>query len=290
MTRSHSPLRYPGGKSSLYNLTREIINLNGLSRHEYAEPFAGGCGLALALLYGGVVSEIHINDLDPTIWSFWDAVLNNTDQLVDLIEKTPVNIAEWERQKIIMENGSGLKLGFAGFFLNRTNRSGIIKKAGAIGGINQDGKYLIDCRYNKPELIRRIRRVALYKERIHLTNLDAIEFLKNRSGAIPKSAFFCIDPPYYKKGKGLYTSFYRPEDHLILSKIVRKLKNSWMVTYDNVTQISDIYRGEQQFTFDISYSLNVKRTGTELLIAPNRLKIPSIWEEKSLCKQIVEMQ
>lgn len=288
MAKSDSPLRYPGGKSSLYKLTREIINMNGLARHEYAEPFAGGCGLALGLLYGGVVSEIHINDLDPGIWSFWDAVLNQTDQLVEMIENTPVTIEEWRKRGMLMKHGmaKGIELGFTTFFLNRTNRSGIIKKAGVIGGMKQDGKYLVDCRFNKPELIRRICRIAKYKERIHLTNLDALEFLKNKKGAVPVSAFYCIDPPYYKKGSSLYTSFYKPEDHMVLGKAVQKLKNPWIVTYDNVPEIAEIYQGEQRFTFSINYSVNVKRVGTELLIAARSVKIPKAWEERLLSELI----
>lgn len=277
-----SPLRYPGGKSCLYDFTCEILHLNDLVHHDYAEPFAGGCGLALSLLYGGLAGEIHINDIDPGIWSFWNAVLNNTDSLVELIEKTEVTLDEWEKQRTKLKNRPGLTLGFATFFLNRTNRSGIIKKAGVIGGLKQDGKYQIDCRFNKPELIRRIRRIAKYKNRIHLSNLDALDFLKNSRGKIPKSAFFCIDPPYYKKGASLYTSFYRPEDHVTLARVVRSLKNPWMVTYDNAVEISEIYRSQKQFTFSINYSANVKRVGTELLIASKKLKVPDEWAEIAL--------
>lgn len=282
MATIDSPLRYPGGKSCLYDFTREIFHLNELVHHDYAEPFAGGCGLALSLLYGGLAGEIHINDIDPGIWSFWNAVLNKTDSLVELIEKIPVTLAEWENQKTKLKNRPGLALGFATFFLNRTNRSGVIKNAGVIGGLKQDGKYLIDCRFNKPELIRRIRRMAKYKDRIHLTNLDALEFLANRRGAIPESAFFCIDPPYYKKGASLYTSFYRPEDHVVLARAVRSLKNPWMVTYDNAEEISEIYKSQRRFTFSINYSANVKRVGTELLITPKKLKIPAEWSELAL--------
>ncbi len=282
MATTDSPLRYPGGKSCLYEFTREIIHLNGLVHHDYAEPFAGGCGLALSLLFGGLAGEIHVNDIDPGVSAFWHAVLNETDQLVDLIKKTPVTLTQWEAQKAALKTESNIKLGFATFFLNRTNRSGIIKKAGVIGGLKQDGKYLIDCRYNKTELIRRIERIAKYKDRIHLTKLDALDFLANKRGVIPTTALFCIDPPYYKKGASLYTSFYRPEDHAILGRAVRSLKNPWMVTYDNVPEIAAIYSREKRFTFEINYSANVKRVGTELLISPNSLKLPQSWEEFAL--------
>jgi DNA adenine methylase len=273
MATTDSPLRYPGGKSCLYDFTRQIIHLNGLVHHDYAEPFAGGCGLALSLMFGGLAGEIHINDIDPGISAFWDAVLNTS---------TPVTLSQWEVQKAALKNESGVKLGFATFFLNRTNRSGIIKNAGVIGGLKQDGKYLIDCRYNKPELIRRIQRITKYKERIHLTKLDTLDFLANERGVIPKTAFFCIDPPYFKKGASLYTSFYRSEDHAILGCAVRSLKNPWMVTYDNVPEIAAIYKEQNRFTFRINYSANVKRVGTEMLITPKILKVPAEWKAFAL--------
>lgn len=282
MSATESPLRYPGGKSCLFEFTREVIHLNKFVHHDYAEPFAGGAGLALSLLFSGLAGEIHLNDIDPGVWSFWNAVLNHTDRLIDLINETPITLSEWEKQRSALKQGPGFELGFATFFLNRTNRSGIIKKAGVIGGLKQDGKYLIDCRFNKPELIRKVSRVAKYKDRIHLTNLDALDFLENSRGEIPESAFFCIDPPYYQKGASLYTSFYRPEDHAILARAVCSLKNPWMVTYDNAPEIAEIYSRQKQFTFGINYSANVKRVGTELLIAPKRLKIPSMWDSLSL--------
>ena len=179
MTNAASPLRYPGGKSCLYGLMASILHLNNMNRRDYAEPYAGGCGLALALLYGGHVADIHINDIDPSIWAFWHCVLERSDDLVAKIIGTPVTVDEWLKQREIhrkQDITDNLELGFSTFFLNRTNRSGIIKGAGVIGGLNQSGNYKIDCRYNVDELIRRIRRIKKYKDRIHLTNLDALFF------------------------------------------------------------------------------------------------------------------
>lgn len=273
--RASSPLRYPGGKSSLLHLTMAMLRLNGLECGHYAEPFAGGCGLALSLLYGGHAAEIHINDIDPSIWSFWNSVLHDTDALIERVARTPVTIEEWHRQRDIhrSQRGSSLDLGFAAFFLNRTNRSGIIKGGGVIGGLEQTGAYKMDCRYNVDELCRRIRRVSRYSERIHLTNMDAIEFM-NRSSNLPDRSMFFIDPPYFKKGRGLYTSFYKEADHKTLSETVLKLPKPWVVTYDDVPQIRQLYRSRRQFCFDIGYSLHEKRTGTELLITSKGFRVP----------------
>ena len=152
MSLAHSPLRYPGGKACLHDLVSTILNLNNLNRGPYIEPYAGGCGLALSLLYGGQVSDIHINDVDASIFAFWECVLTRAPELVELIESTPVTVEEWHRQKAIhtaADMKEVLALAFATFFLNRTNRSGIIKGAGIIGGLSQTGNYKLDCRFNR---------------------------------------------------------------------------------------------------------------------------------------------
>ena len=238
MTSASSPLRYPGGKSCLYDLIAAVLRLNGLERGHYAEPYAGGCGLALDLLYGGHVADIHINDVDTSLWAFWDSVLNDTTALLAKVAETPVSIDEWRKQRDIYRRRNEtkkLELGFSTFFLNRTNRSGIIKGAGVIGGLDQSSNYKIGCRYNVVELVKRIGRIAKYKERIHLSNLDAIEFIKACERDLKRVSFVFIDPPYYKKGSELYTSFYQDGDHVDLSEIVLQLNIPWILTYDDVT-------------------------------------------------------
>jgi DNA adenine methylase len=262
----------------LYDLISLILRENKLERGHYVEPYAGGCGLALSLLYEGCVSDIHINDFDPAIWSFWDSVLNRTEEFVSLIENSPVTIEEWHRQKenhqITSAEDDALKLGFATFFLNRTNRSGIIKGAGAIGGLNQTGNYKIDCRFNRQDLVRRVRRVAKYRNRIHLTRLDAICFIQKMGDTLPEDSFYCIDPPYFNKGCSLYTSFYGHEEHKEVAESVLKLRHPWVVTYDYTDEIKRLYSDRRQFLFDINYSIETKRVGTELLIASKGLRLP----------------
>ncbi len=283
MASPTSPLRYPGGKLCLLELTSNILRLNGLERGQYAEPFAGGCGLALALLYGGHVADIHINDIDLSIWSFWKSVLDMPGELIEKINNTDVTVEEWRTQKRIHlqpELHDTLSVGFSTFFLNRTNRSGIISGAGIIGGYSQMGKYKIDCRYNKEDLCRRIQRISKYRDRIHLYNMDAQEFLIKIEDGFLENAFFCIDPPYYKKGSELYTSFYKHEDHVYLANTVMSLERPWIVTYDNTPEIRVLYSSKRQCEFDIKYSLQVKRVGTEVLIASDDLQLPSILMER----------
>lgn len=284
MARATSPLRYPGGKTSMFDLTVELLRANRLEHGRYVEPFAGGCGLALALLYGGHTAEIHVNDIDPAIWSFWHCVLYETEALTELVLATKPTIDEWRAQREVhrsQDRSDPLRLGFSAFFLNRTNRSGIIKGGGVIGGLNQAGNYKLDCRYNADDLARRIMRMRKYRDRITLTNLDAIELLTAYRND-DSGSFLFIDPPYFRKGSGLYTNFYKPDDHASLSQAVLDLNCPWVVTYDDVQQIRSLYESRRQFSFDIAYSLQEKRTGNEIMIASKGLRIPQLLRSRQV--------
>lgn len=271
-----SPLRYPGGKAAIFNMVSKIIIDNNLEDGDYAEPYAGGAGLALSLLFNDHVSNIHLNDLDRSIWCFWDAILNNTSNFIEKIRSTEVTMDEWKLQRHIQQNKddfNNFELAFSSFFLNRTNRSGIILKAGVIGGLKQDGKYKLDCRFNKEGLIERITRISEYKHRIKLYNLDAIEFISKADEILPKKSIFCIDPPYYMKGSTLYTNFYKPDDHQKIASLIMGLKHPWLLTYDDAIEIQCLYPKHPQYKFNLNYSAAKKRKGTELLITSKKIKI-----------------
>ncbi len=276
MPITDTPLRYPGGKTQLSPFVCDLLRENSLQQCVYSEPFAGGAGIACRLLLDGAISEAWINDIDPAIYAFWFSVLNLTDELCELVQKSPVNISEWYKQKKIYaeERNSVLDLGFATLFLNRTNRSGILK-GGVIGGVNQTGKYLIDCRFGRDELIRKIRRIALYKEQIHLTCIDAREYVSSELRKLPRHSLVNIDPPYYRAGPDLYTNAYVHLDHVLLAKEVRRMSHNWMMTYDDVPEVSAMYAGFRQFRKTLTYYAQVKRTAAELLILSDSLVAPS---------------
>lgn len=285
MARTESPLRYPGGKGNMFEAMKAILAANDLTHRTYAEPFAGGAGLALALLFNGSVREIHLNDLDASIWSFWDSVLNRTDEFVELIMTSELTIDEWRRKRDIYRTGNAddpLQLGFAAFYLNRTNRSGIISQGGVIGGLKQTGNYLMDCRFNRKELSERVKRVSAYRDEIQLYRMDAIDFLKQADSILPIKTLLCVDPPYFNKGSQLYTSFYRPNDHSELAKSIQSLTLPWVVTYDNTDEIKRLYSGSHIHTFDVRYSVQTKRLGNELLIAPRHVSLPVEWYERRI--------
>ncbi|MGL5741778.1 MAG: DNA adenine methylase [Legionella sp.] len=275
----YTPLRYPGGKGKLSYYVKAIIEKNELFDEHYLEPFAGGAGVALELLIQEYVRKIHINDIDPAIYSFWHAVLNTTDELCRLINDTPVNMDSWLKQKTLLSktgNHSNLEIGFATFFLNRTNRSGILK-AGVIGGKNQSGKWKIDVRYQKEDLIKRIKLISNYASRIYLTNKDATEFIKSIPDGAKKSSLVYLDPPYYTKGQDLYRNFYNHSDHV---EVMKSLTNSgfenWIVSYDNTHEIRNIYKDFRMIEYSLQYTAQNKKIGEEVMFFSNNLSIPDI--------------
>jgi len=273
-----SPLRYPGGKACLLDSIKVIIDENDIHGIEYAEPFAGGAGLALSLLFEGYVSQIFLNDLDTAVFAFWSSLLEDSDALCSLIERTPVTIENWHRQKRILSNPSDyslLELGFATFFLNRTNRSGIIL-GGIIGGHNQEGDYRLDCRFNKDNLKAKIQKIASWKDCIFLTRFDGCEFIEEVICNNPRSCFTFIDPPYYKKGPQLYYNSFDHVDHQDLAKLIQNfLPGPWIVTYDDVPEIRSMYALSPEVPYEINYSLAQKRKGREVMFHSRNLSVPS---------------
>jgi len=280
-----SPLRYPGGKQVLSNAIARIIEANGLEGCVYAEPYAGGAGAALTLLYSEHASKLWINDADPCIFSFWRSVLNRTEEFLRLVRDTPLTIAQWRRQREryrAHNQESQLRVGFATFYLNRTNRSGIISDGGVIGGLEQKGRWKMDARFNRSELIRRLSRVALYRDRITVTNMDALDFMRDRleplAQEVPGRVFAYLDPPYWSKGSDLYLNYYTRADHEALASYLRNRKSFlWILTYDRSRSIVDLYRWARQFGFRLPYSAHRRRDGRELLVVARELNLPNSW-------------
>lgn len=281
----NSPLRYPGGKSALAGFLSYVIELNDLSACSYYEPFAGGAGAALALLKAGIVSNIHLNDADPRIYSFWKSVLRDPDELANRIFNAKLTISEWEKQRDIcrrFKQHRQMDIGFAAFFMNRCNRSGILLGAGPIGGRAQSGKWRMDVRFNKDDLAARILQMARFKSAITFDNYDALEFLKNRlpRGNQRGEVFVYLDPPYYEKGSKLYLNSYQDRDHKNLASYMTSQKIlRWVMSYDYVPHIMNLYKSCTQRKLSLKYSLQEKRDANELFITPHRIVLPMIMRE-----------
>ena len=275
----YSPLRYPGGKNKLSAFIAKICIDNDINGH-YIEPYSGGASVALYLLFEGLVKKITINDKDRSIYAFWHSVLNNTNQFCERIKNSEVTIDEWRKQKAIQTNkqkANLLDLGFSTFFLNRTNRSGIIN-GGPIGGIDQKGNYAIDCRFNKIDLIDRIRVIASRKKDIRLYKKDAVRLIKMiQKESNNSNVIFYFDPPYYLKASSLYLNHYKSDDHKAVSDNIKEIKEiKWIVSYDNVPEIINLYSECQMKEFTFKHTAYKVRTGKEVLFFSDSIKQPNI--------------
>ena len=271
-----SPLRYPGGKSKLFDTVKLIIEENGLVNGTYVEPFAGGAGLALKLLLNGIVNRIVTNDLDPAIYHFWKAIINYTDEFCELIANAELSIDEWNRQKSIFNigfNDNEIEYAFSVFYLNRTNVSGIIK-GGVIGGLKQNGKYKINARFNKDTLIERIKKISDYRDKIDVTNFDACELIENGYLNKYRKVIINLDPPYVIKGKELYKNSFTKSDHEKLCNSLKKSNKKWIVTYDVNDYIKELYHKYRVIKIIIYYSANSHRKEYEYIIFGPKLIVP----------------
>lgn len=275
LSKPHSPLRYPGGKARFAPFIAETMALNALSGGHYLEPYAGGAGVALALLFQGHASHIHINDLDPALNSFWLSVTQHPEDLLRLLHDTPITMEEWLHWRDVLREiipATLVERGFATLFLNRSNRSGILK-GGVIGGLNQNGPYKLDARFDKKALSSRIEQIAQKSSQISVYCEDAYLLLNRCSSFLPEQSLIYLDPPYYVKGSGLYRNFYLHEDHLSIAGLLQSANfgTPWIVSYDNVDEICNMYALSKSINYSLHYSAQKRYLGSEVMFFSHNL-------------------
>jgi DNA adenine methylase len=271
-----SPLRYPGGKGKVANFFKLLLLENDLLGCEYVEPYAGGASVGLSLLFEEYVSHIHINDLDRSVYTFWKVVLEQPAELCKRIADARLEVREWDRQRKVQRatDPEEVDLAFSTFYLNRTNRSGIIG-GGIIGGRKQTGKWKIDARWRPQDSIGRIKKVARFASRITLTGLDTAAYLETVVPSI-ETPFLYLDPPYYNKGKDLYPSFYEHADHKQIAGLVSTLSVPWVVSYDAVPEIEALYSGSPRLDYGLRYTAKESSQGSEAMFFSAGLHIPQL--------------
>ena len=273
-----TPLRYPGGKARFAPMIADVINGNKLTGGHYLEPYAGGAGVALVLLMDGAVSHIHINDADPAISVFWRAAVQDTAELIKLVANEPVTMEAWHHWRAMMlgeTTGTQIERGFATLFMNRTNRSGILK-GGVIGGKAQAGAYKLDARFMRDELCLRLERIGRHAEGISVYEEDAYKLLLRCHEFLPRTSLIYLDPPYYVKGAGLYRNFYKHDDHAKIARLLgsNRFRRPWVVSYDNAEEIRTMYSYAHSFTYGLRYTAQQRYTGSEVMFFSERLTPP----------------
>lgn len=273
-----TPLRYPGGKGKLSEFVKAILRANNLLDGEYCEPYAGGAGVALDLLMHEYVSRIHINDISRPLYALWKSILSTPDEFARKIRNATLSVRAWDRQKQVFRNPddhSDLDLGFSAFYLNRTNRSGILN-GGIIGGRGQTSEWGIGARYNAKDLVARVEAIASMKDRIEVYNQDAQVFLTKVIPRLPQRTLVYLDPPYFLKGADLYIDHYEEDDHAKIARLVRRVKRqAWIVSYDDVPNIRSLYRRHRGIRYELGYSARKSAKGVELMYFSDRLVIPA---------------
>jgi len=287
MSQYRTPLRYPGGKQKIAPFIRELLAENKLLGGHYAEPYAGGAGVAIELLLNGDVSHIHLNDACYAVYAFWKSILSKPDEFCRRVSGASLTIKEWRRQQDIIKRQSEfdmLDVGFSMFYLNRCNRSGIIS-GGVIGGLAQTGNWKIDARFSRNDLIRRIEAIALNKSKITVTHADAEDFIIKHLPKLPQTSLVYCDPPYFHKADRLYLNHYSEKDHDRIAQVIQtKLALPWLVSYDKTPEILGFYKKQRTVTYSLQYNAAKAYLGTEVfffspeLIVPAMSSIPSISE------------
>jgi DNA adenine methylase len=278
-----SPLRYPGGKQKLGAFFAKTLVENRVRNATFVEPFAGGAGAALYLLHLGAVSAVHLNDVDRAVFAFWYAVTRHNPRLRRDLSTIPITPAEWRRQKTIYRDRASAplyELGLAALFLNRTNRSGILR-AGMIGGNSQKGRWKLDARFDRNRVNERLERIGRFSPVIEVSNED-VRYTDDLSFGSGRRGFVYFDPPYVGKGQDLYVNHFSEDDHDDLCDRIQSIPSSvrWIVTYDDVPVIRTLYRGFVSRKIQLKYSADSYRDGSERMFFADGLSVPTLTEPR----------
>lgn len=278
MSYHQSPLRYPGGKQRLAPFLAEILAANGFVGGDYAEPYAGGAGVAIDLLLGSKVARVHLNDSSRPVYAFWRSVLDHCGELCALVSSAHLNVEEWKRHREVVQRPAAhdnLTLGFSTLYLNRCNRSGVLS-GGLIGGLQQTGAWRMDARFPKQELVRRIEAIARCRDRITVHDWDAEKFIQQYVPSLPARTLVYCDPPYYGNASRLYLDRYKKDDHRRLANVIQTLLcRPWVVSYDGAEEVLNYYAERRKFLYGLQYYASRSYQGQEVFIFSDDLALPS---------------
>lgn len=276
-----SLLRYPGSKKRLAVYLNKIIEKNKLQPKVIVEPFFGGGSVTLFFIANNLIKNAIISDKDKLVYSFWFVLFHEPERLIKFIKKIDVDLDNFAKYKKISKSPDKYDrntLAETCLFLNRTSFSGILRgEAGPIGGMKQKSPYKIDCRFNRESLIKKIKTISKFRNRITVLNhdwKDAIAYSLKRYKK--NEAILYLDPPFYKKADKLYRQYFNENDHKLLCDALIKTKYPWILSYDKAKEIIGMYSKFKQVHIQLPYSINshAVRLEEEIIITP--LDLPTI--------------
>jgi DNA adenine methylase len=275
MIPSVTPLRYPGSKTWLVEYISKFLEFNNLEPELIAEPYAGSGAVAVSLLLEGKVKKALLNENDPMIVAFWKSILYHPDELIERIESTEINLATWNKFRKYLEADAPKKyptmdLGFAFFFFNRTNFSGIVT-GGPLGGKSQQSRYSLACRFKKDYLIEKVRKIGDLRGKIKIYHGDGIRFMRKiQKDACDHEVIYYVDPPYFRSGRDLYRRWFTEEDHIELAEFLKSFDSPWLLSYDDSEFIKLLYTESKSQPIYADYQAwRYKRDVKELLFSNN---------------------
>jgi len=257
-------LRYPGGKSRGSIRNRIISSIEDrFPGGVFGEIFLGGAGITLSLIEKKLVDNILINEIDPALCNLWNRVIHDRAKLIRRIKTFDPSVEKFYRFKEDLINGDDD--GFKFLFVNRASHGGRGVLAGVQGGVKQDGKYVITCRWN-------VERMESFINKAH-SLFSSVKIYGNRcmdldfENLIDKCDFHYLDPPYWEKGNELYRFSFSDADHHRLYSSLLTHKN-WVLSYNNHQNVRKLYNKFPIVTCDTSGN-GGNKPKTELLIFSN---------------------
>ncbi|WP_082460438.1 DNA adenine methylase [Pseudomonas mediterranea] len=263
------PLRYPGSKAAFAPIFFEVVRQLDMNFKNIVEPYCGSGAVSFYALQNNICDSALLVERDPLVYAFWYSVFNHTEELLDKVRSAKVDLDTWHYLQPLRELDSPclssiVDLGFAGLFFNRVNYSGILS-AKPIGGLSQSSDYKIDCRFNKPDICRRIESLASLSGRVEVMFGDALDVIK-RSDVYGVDSIYYVDPPYFDQGKRLYRHHYNISDHYELYEALADLSVPWFLSYDKHHVIELLYKHFSLVTFGFRYSSRMPKLVDELFI------------------------
>ena len=264
-----SPLRYPGGKTWLVPQIRKFLEGLDYRPEVFIEPFAGGGIASLTAVMDGYVDRAVLCEKDPDVANFWQCMLDDAEELARRVEGFDLTQGTLEA-KLANTGVSGMDAAVRTLLRNRVRRGGIMSNDASEIKSGEKGRG-IASRWYAETLASRIRAIGRISERLDFFQGDGVrpvELCKDNGTAV-----FFVDPPYTAAGKraGRWLYTYNEIDHEDLFQRMSLVSGSFMMTYDESTQVIEFARSRGFHLAKVPMKSTHHTVIYELLIASHDL-------------------